>query len=96
MDHCLTCEEISAQFDFANPGEYKEFIRQLIGRVSRSSLRLVTASCPLEDILNKPKWPGDILSHDFQCTACNRTFHLFADTYHGGASWKQGDKPKST
>jgi hypothetical protein len=94
MDHCPTCEGISDRFNIPGPGEYKELARQLIGMVSRGALVAVKASCPLEDIF-KPKWPSDIVTHDFQCTACRRTFHLFADTYHGRGSWKFHDVPNS-
>jgi len=55
--------------------------------VNRGSLFLVHAHCPLEDVLG-PVWPGDSLSHDLQCTACGRDFHLHADTYHGWVSWE--------
>jgi hypothetical protein len=32
-------------------------------------------------------WPGDLLEHDFRCTACGREFVLRADTFHGNVSW---------
>jgi len=87
VDSCQTCEGLSERFRIATPEEYRESVRQLKEMVGRGSLKLVHADCPLEDILNQPQWPGDVLVHDFQCAACGRGFHLCADTYHGHVDW---------
>ena len=94
MDQCAKCEGLYERFNIASPEEYKDVTRQLIGMVRRGSLAIVKASCPLEDILN-PQWPDDIITHDFKCTACGRSFHLSADTYHDNASWESHDRPDS-
>ena len=94
MDRCPICAGISERIDLPGPGEYKELVRLLIEMVKRGALKVLEASCPMEDIF-KPKWPSDIIIHSFKCTACKGAFHLFADTYHGRASWKFQGVPNS-
>jgi len=60
--------------------------------VNQGTFMLARASCPLEDMLGAPL-PGDCIFHYFQCAACDREFKLYADTYHGNASWTPGDVP---
>ncbi|UWZ84729.1 hypothetical protein [Occallatibacter riparius] len=70
-----------------SPREYRDLVRQLIEIVSQGTLLIVHADCLLNEVLG-PIWPGDSLSHDFQCTTCGRAFKLHVDTYHGGAGWE--------
>jgi hypothetical protein len=94
MDHCATCEGLSERFNIITPDEYQDIARQLIGMVNRSSLELVQADCPLEDIVRRV-WVGDSVSHYLKCATCGQGFLLSADTYHGGARWRPYDLPKS-
>ena len=92
MDRCPICDGISQRFDLPGPEEYKKLVRRLMEMVKSGALKVVQASCPMEDIFG-PKWPSDIVIYNFQCTACRRAFHLFADTYHGRATWEFHDAP---
>jgi hypothetical protein len=83
---CTKCDGFGERLNLATAREYLDIVRQVIEIVGEGTFRLVHADCPLEDLF-KPTWPGDVISHDFQCTNCGRSFHLFADTYHGNASW---------
>ena len=73
--------------NFREPREYRDIARQLIEVVAQGTFRMVKASCPLEDLF-KQRWPGDVLTHKFECFACGQLFSLSADTYHGNASWE--------
>jgi hypothetical protein len=77
--------------NFSSPRDYRDIARQLIEIVGQGTFRMVKASCPLEDLF-KPQGPGDIVIHDFEFP-CGQRFSLFADTYHGRASWQAEDKP---
>lgn len=83
---CLKCDGFAERIYPASPREYLDMVRQLIKIVNEGTFLLVHASCPLEEMFNTPM-PGDVVSHDFQCTTCGRSFQLYADTYHGGAGW---------
>ena len=93
MASCPKCDGFSQRFNILSLREYEDIVRQLIEVVNQGTFLLVHADCPLQDMLNSPL-PGDIIFHNFQCFACGRTFQLFADTYHGNASWTVGDLPK--
>jgi hypothetical protein len=95
MASCPKCDVFSQALKLSTPREYQDIARQLIAAVNQGTFFLVRASCPLQDLFNST-WPGDSLSHDFQCLMCGRLFHLHADTYHGHASWSVGDLRKAT
>jgi hypothetical protein len=95
MASCPKCDGFTQRFNIGSLREYLDFIRQLIEIVNKATFFLARASCPLPDMFNTPV-PGDTISHDFQCLMCGRSFHLFADTDRGNASWTVGDLPKPT
>jgi transposase-like protein len=68
------------------PREFLNIVRQLIEIVEQGKFLLVHADCPLQDFFNTT-WPGDVITHRFQCTECGRVFERYTDTYHGGARW---------
>ena len=92
MALCRKCDGFSERFNIPNLREYQNIVRKLIDTVNQGNLLLVRASCPLLDML-QTDIPGDVVSHDFQCGACARMFHLTADTYHGHASWTVENAP---
>jgi hypothetical protein len=89
---CPKCDGFSQRLNILDVSEYLDLTRELIQIVSEGTFLLVAATCPLEDVFQTPM-PGDTISHDFQCFACGRRFKLFADSYHGHASWTPGDEP---
>ena len=84
---CVKCDGFKERLNFPTPREYRVIAGQLIDVVNQGTFWLVHADCPLEEILEEPYLPGDLVRHDFQCTTCGHSFQLFADTYHGNAHW---------
>jgi hypothetical protein len=93
MPSCPKCDGFSQRFNIGDLREYQDIVRQLIEVVNQGTFLLVQASCPLQEMLNTAL-QGDTVFHKFQCFACGRPFQLFADTFHGWASWTIGDSPK--
>lgn len=87
MSACPQCDGLAQGQDVQTPADYRNLARQLAQRVDAGDLALIRADCPLADLF-LPVWPGDVLVHEFQCTACRRRFKLLADTYHGRVEWK--------
>lgn len=81
---CRRCALLAIPREFLTPSEYRELARRL--REGRD-LRLVRGTCPLEALDSAGPWPADILEHEFACAECGARFRLWADTYHGRASW---------
>jgi hypothetical protein len=77
-----------------NPRGYLEFARRLLDSVNNGTLALTQSTCSLEDLF-KADWPNDIVEHNFECSACGRSFQLFADTFHGHAGWGLTGPPRS-
>jgi hypothetical protein len=86
MASCPKCAEFTRGHDISAPREYLKIARRLMDVVSDGTFLMVHATCPLQDLFN-PQWPGNVVEHGFQCTACGRNYQLFADTFHGNASW---------
>jgi hypothetical protein len=84
---CKQCEGFSKQRNFNHPHEYRDLARQLMEIVEQGTFVMVKASCPLRELLG-PVWPGDVLIHVFECTACRSKYQLFADTWHGSVNWR--------
>lgn len=87
MERCPNCESFKERRDFKQAREYLGFAHQLIDVVNQGAFVMVHATCPLQELFN-PRWPGNVVEHGFQCTACGRSYQLFADTYHGRAGWE--------
>ena len=86
MAFCPQCEQLKDGLSFNKPQEYLELARRLLNSMNQGAFTLTESTCPLQDLFNS-EWPGELVEHNFQCTACGRTFQLFADTYHGHAGW---------
>jgi hypothetical protein len=71
---------------FDKPREYLELARRLLNAVNEGKLSVIECTCPLQDLFSA-EWPANLVEHDLQCSACGRTFQLFADTYLGRAGW---------
>jgi transposase-like protein len=71
---------------FDKPREYLELARRLLNGVNDGKLSVTKCTCPLQDLFSA-EWPANLVEHDFECSACGRTFQLFADTYLGHAGW---------
>ena len=77
MAFCPQCEQLKDSLCFEKPREYLELARQLLTSVNEGALIVRESSCPLQDLFN-PEWPGEEVEHNFECTACGRTYQLFA------------------
>ena len=86
MASCPQCDGLMESLSIDKPREYLEFARRLLNSVNDGTLTFTESTCPLQDLFDA-KWPADVVEHNFQCSACGRSFQLFADTYHGHAGW---------
>lgn len=86
MAFCPKCEEFLAGRTIDKPREYLELAYRLLGLVNEGVFVATESTCSLADLF-KPDWPADMVEHNLQCTACGRTFQLFADTFNGHAAW---------
>ncbi len=86
---CDRCNGFSERFRVNTGYEYRELIRQLHELLQRNTFKLIRGTCSLEEVLRSQTWPGDSISHLFECTQCSRRFELDVDTYHGsGGAWE--------
>ncbi len=86
MAACTQCDGLMESLSFDKPREYLELAHRLLNAANDGKLIVTESTCPLEDLF-RPQWPANVVEHDFQCTACGRSFQLFADTYLGHAGW---------
>jgi hypothetical protein len=93
MAFCPHCEQLKDSLCFDKPREYLELARQLLNSVNEGALTVKECTCPLQDLFN-PEWPSEEVEHNFECTACGRTYQLFADTFHGRAGWGLTGPPR--
>ena len=91
MAECPTCSGFDERIHLS-AHEYRYFALQLIEFVAKGTFLMIAASTPLEEIA-EGHWHGDVESHNFLCSTCNRPFQLSADTYHGNAGWYPGPEP---
>jgi len=95
---CERCDGFSERFRVNTGYEYRALVRQLHELVLRNTFKLVRGTCPLEEVLNSPTWPGNAIYHLFECAQCSRRFQLGVETYHGsGGAWEMviSDSPSS-
>jgi hypothetical protein len=77
---CEQCDGISTRQRVGRGRLYDDFVRQLIGMVDRKSLKLLSATLPLEKVMGVQVWNGELLIHVFECTKCGRKFRLSLET----------------
>jgi hypothetical protein len=94
MSACTQCDGFMESISIDKPREYLEFARRLLDSINDGTITLAQSTCPLEDLF-KADWPNDIVEHNFECSACGRSFQLFADTFHGHAGWGLTGPPRS-
>jgi hypothetical protein len=87
MANCPHCAPFAEPVQFPTQRDYQDLVRRLIEAVAQGRMRILEASCPLEDVL-QPVWPDDVVVHRLYCAACGKQFNLRADTYHGNGSWR--------
>jgi hypothetical protein len=90
---CDQCSGFSERMRLNTPREYLDLVQQLETLVASSVLRLVHGTAPLADLFKDQQWPGDSMTHVFECLNCKQRFKLSAETYHGsGAVWEMMTK----
>jgi hypothetical protein len=86
---CSRCDGFWERRRVNAPNEYRYLVRQILGTVQEGTFRLVSGTCPLENILTSEQWPADSITHVLECTTCSRRFRLAVETYHGcGGAWE--------
>lgn len=93
MASCPKCDEFLVGRTIEKPREYLELAYRLLGLLNEGVFVATESTCPLQDLF-KPEWPASVVEHNFQCSACGRSFQLFADTYHGHAAWDLTGPPR--
>ena len=86
MPACTQCDGLMESLSFEKPSEYLELARRLLNAINDGKMSVTESTCPLQDLFGA-EWPANQVEHDFECSACGRTFQLFADTYLGRAGW---------
>ena len=86
MAPCPRCSGFTDRLQISTARDYRDLARRLIETVEQGTFEMTRGSCELKELFC-PVWPGDLLEHDFRCTACGREFVLRADTFHGNVSW---------
>ena len=95
---CEQCDGISIRQSVGRGRLYDDFVLQLLAMVDRKSLKLLSATVPLEQVMGKNAWNGLFLVHVFDCTKCGRMFRLALETDRGDrAHWEvmMSDSPRS-
>jgi hypothetical protein len=90
-DACRRCAELDKRIPLPTVARYLELAAAARELVADGVLTLVEGSVPLESLRAGEPPPSDgtdSIQHVFACTACERRFVLWADTYHGGAAWE--------
>jgi hypothetical protein len=94
MDKCSKCDGFTARRTFADPPEYRDFVRQLIAIVNQGKFSLLRADCPLQEMLKDPWARGDVVVHDLQCAGCGREFQLCVNVWNGRDWWQPEPWPE--
>ncbi len=90
---CSRCDGFLETRRVDTPYEYRDLARQILEIVEENTFRLVTGTCPLDEILTARPWPADYVYHVLECTTCSRRFELGVDTYHGRGEWRVMSSP---
>jgi hypothetical protein len=91
---CSHCDGFLERRRVNSPYEYRDLVRQILETVEQGTFRLVSGTCPLEEILSAKAWPADVITHVLECTECSRRFQLSVETYHGsGGAWEAVTSP---
>jgi hypothetical protein len=86
---CSRCDGFLERRRVNSAYEYRDLVRQILGTVQEGTFRLVSGTCPLEEILTSEQWPADSITHILECTICSRRYQLAVETYHGsGGAWE--------
>jgi len=86
---CPNCIGFGERIRINTPYEYFDIIKQIKEVIAQGTIKLVDGTCPLDEISPNKLWTEDRITHIFQCTACDQSFQLSVDTYHGsGGAWE--------
>ena len=86
---CRKCDGFLERRRVNSPYEYRDLVRQILETIQQGTFRLLSGTCPLEEVLTAKQWPSDVIVHVLACTNCSRRFSLGVETYHGsGGTWE--------
>lgn len=93
---CRKCDGFLERRRVNSPYEYRDLVRQILETIQQGTFRVLSGTCPLEEILTAKTWPSDGIDHVLGCTTCSRRFELSVETYHGaGGSWEVVSSPST-
>jgi hypothetical protein len=91
---CEQCAALIPVVKLKYEYEYFDLLEQLRKMLRRRSLKLVDASCDLDEVKSHGVWSGDVIEHVFDCTKCGQHFRLIFETYHlSGGTWEPSEHP---
>src|SRR5260370_9562385 len=90
---CSRCDGFLERRRVNSPYEYRDLIRQILEAVEQGTFRVLSGTCPLDEILTSKQWPGDYIVHVVGCTTCSRRFQLSVETYHSGGGHGKSSLP---
>src|SRR5690348_11949510 len=91
---CSRCDGFLERRRVNSPHEYRDLIREILETVEQGTFRVLSGTCPLEEILASNRWPGDYIVHVVGCPTCSRRFQFSVETYHGGGEHGKSSLPR--
>src|SRR5215813_9321946 len=73
---CCRCDGFLERKRINTPYEYRDLVRQILETIEQGTLRLLSGTCPLEQVLTARPWASDLIVHMVECTTCSRRFRL--------------------
>jgi hypothetical protein len=96
MNNCSKCQELNAVRSIKTPGDLQQILHLTKHKLTIGDLvETVTApqgvasfsQDPFSTLAANGPWP-DVLQYSFRCNACEQSFRLAVETYHGtGGTW---------
>ena len=85
---CEQCSLFPSASRLSRPAEYLALAVALDALVEQGKLRVLSQTCPLDQVQAADVWVDDIIEHSFVCSVCGQRFLLSVETYHGsGGFW---------
>ena len=85
----MNCNEWPSQTPTLSPEQFLQRLREIDAYVNNKQVEILSQSHTISSVLNSRTWPGDSLMWVVRCVQSNKTFSLFANTYHGSSDWNE-------
>ena len=86
---CPHCDGLALVIKLRFEYEYFDLLGQLRTMLDRNSLKLVDATCDLDEVKPGGVWADDFVEHVFECIQYGQHVRLVFETYHlSGGTWE--------